>query len=270
MRRLITALAVVVAILNGNSARADTTASAYTDGDGIRQRAGVRTRPAGHRHGNGPPCVNVPLEDPQGGVAYMPLPLMNGVLAYTASPPAKGIEGTWYAKWCGAANFGGVFFVRRVNPRALAEEAQRYLRLPLPQPHMSPAGDQIVNLQTWLWLTGPWAPLTSTVSVPGVSVTVRAVPKAVVWTMGDGAQVVCDGPGTPYSETAIAPSCTYTYTHSSATQPDLRYQAAVTVRWQATWSAAGAAGGAALGVIDRTTTFPVRVGEVQAVNTKAP
>ena len=91
--------------------------------------------------------------------------------------------------------------------------------------------------------------------------------------MGDGGQVVCDGPGTPYDSTipaaAQSPSCTYTYTHSSATQPNLQFQAAVTVRWHATWTATGVAGGGDLGTIDRTITFPVRVGEIQALNTNA-
>ena len=203
----------------------------------------------------------------------MPLPIAGGVLAYTLRPSAAQRDGTWYAKWCGAADFRGVFFVSRVNPRTLADEARRYLALPLPAPQMSPTGDQIVNLPTWLWLAGDWQPLTSTVSVPGVSVTVRAIPDLVVWTMGDGSQVTCDGPGTPYrtgiADAAQSPTCSYTYRHSSATQPRLRYEAAVTVRWHAAWVASGVAGGGDLGTIDRTTTFPVRVGEVQAINTRA-
>ena len=47
----------------------------------------------------------------------------------------------------------------------------------------------------------------------------------------------------------------------------LKLHEAVTVRWQASWTVAGAAGGGDLGEIERTTDFSVRVGEVQAINT---
>jgi hypothetical protein len=138
---------------------------------------------------------------------------------------------------------------------------------------MSPAGDQIVNLASWLWLDSEWRPLTSTVTVPGVAVTVRAVPEQVIWAMGDGGAVVCDGPGVAYRrdipESRQSTTCAHTYRHSSAGEPDRQYRATVTVRWRATWSASGVAGGGDLGTIDRTTGFAVRVGEVQAINTGA-
>ncbi len=275
MQRVIAGIAIcVVAVVSwAYAARADTTASAYTDGRGINERASVRRRAVGHVQRGIQQCTYVPLANPNGGVAYMPLSIGGGVLAYTLTPSAAQRDGTWYAKWCGIANFAGVFFVRRVSPRALAEEAQRYLALPLPTPRMSPAGDQIVNLPTWLWLAGNWQSRSSTVSVPGVSVTVRAVPEAVVWTMGDGGRITCDGPGTPYrtglADTAQSPTCGYTYRHSSATQAGLRYQAAVTVRWHAAWAASGTVGGGTLGTIERTTTLGIRVGELQAINTSA-
>ena len=274
MHRVVACLSILVAALAvaTPSAGASTTTSVYTDGKGIGERAGVGTDSGGSRGGTSQHCVDVPLTVEPDGTVYLQLPLGAGIKGKIDPAPDQS-AGTWYAKWCDVADFAGVFFVPAVDPVALAEEARKYLPLPLPQPSLSPVGDQIVNLASWLWLDGPWAPLSKTVSVPGVSVTVRAVPEQTVWTMGDGAQVVCDGPGAPYRGTNSAdaqlPSCAYTYTQSSAAEPDLQYHAAVTVLWHATWTVSGAAGGGELGTIERTTNFVVRVGEVQALNTDA-
>jgi hypothetical protein len=274
MRRVVAYVSIVVAVLAvaTRSADASTTTSVYTNGSGIGEQAGTGNGSRGPRGGTSQKCIDVPLTVAPDGTVNLELPLGGGVEGTIHTPPGR-MEGTWYAKWCDIADFAGVFFVPAVDPVALAAEARKYLPLPLPRPSLSPAGDQIVNLPSWLWLDGPWAPLSKTVSVPGVSVTVRAVPEQTVWTMGDGAQVVCDGPGSPYRKTSSAdaqlPSCAYTYTQSSAAQPDLQYHAAVTVLWHATWTASGAVGGGDLGTIERTTNFAVRVGEVQALNTNA-
>lgn len=274
MHRLVAVATIALAVLAGwaQTARADTTGSASTDPTGIGEKVGVDGGSGGHSGGGTQKCIDVPLTV-HDGVAYIPLPL-GGAIEGTISQPPGQPPGTWYAKWCGAAEFAGVFFVSSVNLTALADEASKRLPLPLPRPKISPTGDQIVNLQSWLWLGGPWTPLSSTVSVPGVSVTVRAVPEQTVWTMGDFGSVVCDGPGTAYDSTipaaAQSPSCAYTYAESSASQPNLQFRASVTVRWHATWTATGTAGGGDLGTIERTTTFAIRVGEVQALNTNAP
>ncbi len=275
MRRIVGSSVIIVScvVLWVPAARADTTGSVYVDKTGIGEQAGSGGTSGGHRRGVTQKCIDVPVTDVHDGIGHVDLPI-GGSIEVKADPPPGRLPGTWYAKWCGVAEFEGFFFVTNVNPVALADEASKHLPLPLPRPELSPSGDQIVNLPTWLWLGGPWAPLSSTVSVPGVSVTALAVPEQVVWTMGDGGQVVCDGPGTPYNAeiaaAAQAPTCAYTYTNSSATQPELHYQAAVTVRWHATWSASGIAGGGDLGTIERTNTFTVRVGEVQALNTSTP
>jgi hypothetical protein len=274
MHRLVAIATIALAVLAGwaQTARADTTGSASTDPTGIGEKVGVDGGSGGHSGGHAQKCIDVPLVV-HDGIAYVPFASGQGISIAVHPLPGQP-AGTWYMKWCDAAEFSGFFFVPTVDPAALAVEASKRLALPLPQPQISPAGDQIVNLQSWLWLGGPWAPLSSTVSVPGVSVTVRAVPERAVWTMGDLGQVVCDGPGTAYDSTipaaAQSPSCGYTYAESSASQPNLQFRASVTVRWHATWTAAGVAGGGDLGTIERTTTFPIRVGEVQALNTNAP
>jgi hypothetical protein len=258
-------LVACAAVLGGcpRPAAADTGGAAHTDDAGIAHEANSDESTAGSGGSGRQKCT------------YTLLDISGDESLFDVDGSRIEVDGTgfWYEKWCEGNVFYGAIYVSRRDPADLIADARRYLALPPPDPVTSPAEDQIVNLPTWLWLNTPWEPLTSTASVPGVSVTVRAVPEVAVWTMGDGAQVLCDGPGTPYNlalpEAAQTATCAYTYGRSSALQPDARYRASVTVRWHASWSVAGFAGGGELGTIDRTTAFPVRVGEVQAINTGA-
>jgi hypothetical protein len=244
------------------AASADTTAGAITDGHGIGSGASADGGSNGHhRSGHAPVCTY--------RVAQLPTVLPPSIDMTDFKP---GVDGVWYEKWCDGIYYGLVW-ISRTDPRELADTALRYLPLPLPRAHLSPAGDQVVNVPTWLWLDGAWTTLASNAAVPGVAVNVRAVPERVVWHMGDGGEVVCNGPGVAYdarmAETDQASPCTYTYRRSSVSEPAESYRASVTVTWNATWSVVGAAGGGDLGPINRTASFTVRVGEVQALNTEA-
>lgn len=153
--------------------------------------------------------------------------------------------------------------------RSVLQEAP----LPLPAVRTSPPPeiDQLVNLPLWMWLDN-WAPVSVTAALPeaGASVTVTATPRSVTWDMGNGDRVVCAGPGTPYIPGAgnqASPDCGYTYRRSSAGQPNLQYQVSATMTWDASWTAAGVDGGGSLGQVSRTTTFGVRVAEIQTINT---
>ncbi|MDQ3573310.1 MAG: hypothetical protein M3404_00015 [Actinomycetota bacterium] len=160
-----------------------------------------------------------------------------------------------------------------MDPRVVAVQALNSLSLPAPEIRLNPIPpqDQLVNMATWMWLDeATWGPRSTTASVPGVTVTATARPERVVWDMGNGAQVVCQGPGVPYDvsqpEEAQRSDCTYTYRRSSAAQPGQRYVISATVEWSATWSVAGAAGGGALPGLSRSSSVAVRVAEIQAVN----
>ena len=161
---------------------------------------------------------------------------------------------------------------RRTDPRALAEEATDRADIPLPELRLSPPVDvpQVVNLPTWLAIDpAQWRPVTSSATAGGVTATATAVPQSVTWSMGNGDRVTCAGPGTLYDpaggETA-APGCTYTFRRSSARAPGGRFLLEATVTWRVSWAASGAPGGGSLGTVTRTTSVPIQVAEIQALN----
>jgi hypothetical protein len=157
-----------------------------------------------------------------------------------------------------------------VDPRVLAERAAAALNLPDPAMRTSPEHDHVVQLASWLWIPADqWHPHHVSATAGPVTSTVTATPTRITWDMGNGDQVACDGPGTPYRHTHAsdpdASDCAYTYRHSSAGQPGETYQITATIDWDLTWTATGAAGGGSLGTTSTSTTQPVRVTEIQAL-----
>jgi hypothetical protein len=188
--------------------------------------------------------------------------------------------GGWYMVLCSPDgkdpfSHGPVFVPDGADAAVSAQELSRIararLRLPAPGIAASPAGEQLVNLPTWLWLSGGWVPVSATASVPGVSVTAVATPTSVVWSMGDGGTVRCDGPGTAFrvgvDPAAPSPDCGYTYRSSSAGQPTQAFPVAATVHWTVTWSGAGQSG--TFPDLTTTSSTTVRVAEAQALNTRS-
>ncbi len=160
-----------------------------------------------------------------------------------------------------------------VTPDALAQQAYRFLPLPAPaiRTNPPPTQDQLAGLATWLWVDETtWGTRTATASIPGLAVTVTAVPVSVTWHTGDGGQVVCNGPGTPFTPAADRsgqqPSCSYIYRRSSAGQPGSRFMVAATTTWRIAWTATGATASGTLPPLSRTSQTALRVAEVQAIN----
>jgi hypothetical protein len=156
------------------------------------------------------------------------------------------------------------------GPAELGRIATSRLVLPEPEVRLAPPlpAAQLVGLPTWWWIDEQvWRPRSASASIPGV-ITVTAVgrPVASVWQTGDGGQVHCDGPGTPYPEgsaTAAGSACGHVYQRSSASQPSGAYPVSVTITWEVTWSGGGASGSA--GPLFSSTTVEVPVAEVQSV-----
>ena len=156
-----------------------------------------------------------------------------------------------------------------VDPARLAVMARSRLPLPLPSPRMSPEGEQTVNVASWLWVEN-WQPQTRSATAGGVTTVVVATPVEQRWTFGSPSErKVCSDAGTPYDLARPAAeqstTCSYTFRHSSAGQPNDTYKVTVTLVWHVTWTSnIGAAGD--LGFVSRTTTIPTRVAEHQALN----
>jgi hypothetical protein len=198
--------------------------------------------------------------------------------------PAPGQRGSWFVWKCTTAGVADGLYHPPIfvpngqagpaaapapSPAELAQLAYKQLRLPTPTIAANPAGEQLVNLPTWMWLAGGWAPVSATASVPGVSVTAVAKPTSVSWSMGDGSSVTCTGAGAPFvagtDPSASSPDCGHTYRTSSAGQPDQAFPVIATVHWTVTWAGAGQGGV----FPDMTTTgnAAFRVAESQALNT---
>jgi hypothetical protein len=158
------------------------------------------------------------------------------------------------------------------SPATVAQQAAKTLSLPSPVIDMAPPEntEQLVGVATWLWMnTAAWQPTTVTATVQGVSATATATPEEVVWNMGDGHTVTCDGPGTPYnaSDPDATTDCSYTWTTPSAAQPSGTYKVTATIEFAVNWTAAGVAGGGNLGVVPgATSAIDVTVGESEALN----
>jgi len=161
--------------------------------------------------------------------------------------------------------------VTPISAPALAAEAVDQLRPAFPVPQTNPdlSVDQIAGIETWLWVDpDDWQPVTATASVPpigpfpGLTVTATAQPVQVIWDMGDGTEVVCDGPGTPYD--VDRPAADQSTDCSHVYQRFGRYEASAIMVWQVSWSSSDGDGGT-LANIARTTTFDIGVAERQAV-----
>jgi hypothetical protein len=149
-----------------------------------------------------------------------------------------------------------------------AELALEQIPLPVPEIGLNPPGSQLVGVPTWLWVNNPWGQLSASASIGAVTSTVTAVPTRVSWDVGDGTRVVCDGPGTVYDPSRPAAGqvsgCTHTYTWPSTSEPFGVYAVTATITYATSWEATtGEAGD--LGVLERSSSVPVRVVEVQAV-----
>jgi hypothetical protein len=161
----------------------------------------------------------------------------------------------------------------QLTPQALARQAYAELAPPTPAAQTAPPRTRagLVGLAEWYWVpAGQWQPLTKRLAVGPVWAQVTATPARLTFSPGSGLPAVtCPGPGTVYNPALPAASqrtpCSYTYTRSSDGLPGNAYTASVTIEWKATWQGSGGTGGT-LPALTRTTTFPLRIGEAQALN----
>lgn len=138
---------------------------------------------------------------------------------------------------------------QRVPVETVVQRAVERLELPEPVIRTSPDEDlaQVVHVPTWLWVErSTWGPVSTSAAVEGVKVRATARPRRAVWSMGEGGEVVCRGPGTPYSDVysprVSSPDCGYTYRRASVSAPGRAYTVSVRVVWDVEWQGGGEAG----------------------------
>jgi len=169
-----------------------------------------------------------------------------------------------------------------IDPAQLAQQAVQQMSLQTPEIGMTggspPDGMQIVGIPAWMWAADPGqsttpgvagvAQMTRSASAGGVTVQATARLDRMVWSMGDGVTVTCAGEkaaGTRYEgryDKQPSPTCGYTYTRTSAGQPDEAFTVTATAFWVVDWSGGGQSGTI---TVQRSRNIPKQVGELQAL-----
>ena len=121
----------------------------------------------------------------------------------------------------------------------------------------------IVWMPSWMWVQDPgqstWGPVTRSASAGGFTVTATARVERVVWAMGDGATVTCNGPGTVYQDSfgrRSSPSCGHTYTRQGT------HRVSATSYWTVRWAGVGQSGTIPVDFTQETT---ITMGEAQVL-----
>lgn len=232
---------------------------------------------AGREHSSARPGRS-PRRPPAIVCTYTPINLNAPAEVYDVggTPTLVDGRGEWFDKACHdtVTGFGvgtTLVYIPRRTPEELRDEAFARLSASEPRIALSPGADRthLVNMPTWLAVDGGWDGLSSTASVPGVTVTVVARPSRVVWKLGDGAEVVCSGPGSVFDphrpDGRTTSDCSHTWRRSSGGG---RFRVTATIEWSVEWTATGAPGGGDLGVITNSSSVEVRVAEARTVNVR--
>ena len=166
------------------------------------------------------------------------------------------------------------------SPATAGAQAASRLGLPAPTIGVNPMGTGYVRVPEWLWIDpAQWHPYRTSASactpIGCVVAVAVAVPQYVTWATGDGASVVCNGPGAVY-DTALPAArqttyCSHTYVASSAGQRPLTggsnsaaFPVTATITWTVTWSTSGGASGT-LPDVHTSSTTALRVEQIEAV-----
>ena len=186
----------------------------------------------------------------------------DGAIYDCSLPRSGGFGGLQYRFWSATAPAGP-------DPVVLAQQAIASMNLrPISigiVPEDRPGSVGLVGMPVWLWASSPdaqsWGPITRSASASGVTVTATAKVQRVRWQMGDGAVVVCAGPGTAYEDRfgkTDSPTCGYTYSKQGT------YTVRAESQWSVAWSGMGQSGTIPVTLNQATT---ITVGELQVLTT---
>jgi hypothetical protein len=279
MTSMATALLVATAVL-GSLARTappahadDGTVKADTGDGALLATAGVESFRSGSGGGSGPRCT---WEKHEGGFGVDAQ--RNGSFFYPGTRKGpNGEDEVLYLKVCPNPNGSSQFiYVPPVNVAAVRAAALDSVKrlLPLPVLNVSPSQGGLIRMQNWLAVQ-PVADVTATASVGPVWITMTATQNSLLWDMGNGDTVTCDGTGSPLPDGVDnmldddvngAAECGYTYQHVSAPKfganDDSAYENSVTTAWAITWvDYTGATG--TLADLERSTAWNFQVRQIQ-------
>ena len=186
----------------------------------------------------------------------------DGAIYDCAQPRSGTFGGVMYTFWSATAPAGP-------DPQVLAQTAIATMDLrPVTigiVPEDRPGSVGLVGMPVWLWAADTdsqsWGPVTRTASAGGETVTATAKVSRVRWLMGDGAVVVCTGPGTEYEDRfgkAKSPTCGHTYTRQGT------YTVRAESQWTVSWAGMGRSGTIP---VTLTQTARVTIGELQVLTT---
>ncbi|GAA2349565.1 ATP/GTP-binding protein [Streptomyces kunmingensis] len=160
--------------------------------------------------------------------------------------------------------------VPAVDPTLVAAQAVNKMKLTGPKVASPRANAKyVVGVPMWMWVTpsaSTFGPNSARASAGGVTVTARAKVSRIVWHMGDGETVTCNGPGTPFKNTRKgieSPDCGHVYQQPSTQEPGRKYHLTATAYWAVTWQAS--TGEAGQIPTTRVTDVSFTVGELQSV-----
>lgn len=131
-----------------------------------------------------------------------------------------------------------------------------------------------VNLPVWLWVPEAnqkelnWGPYKRSKSLGGVNITAVAKVVSVVYTMGDGGRVTCNGPGAAWekgSGKTSSPSCGYRYQKMSPGDGSKPYEIGARATWEVSWTGGGQSGAV---TTYTESTDPGYVGELHVLNSR--
>ncbi|MCY9784000.1 hypothetical protein KIK06_08855 [Nocardiopsis sp. EMB25] len=178
----------------------------------------------------------------------------------------------WDAIDWDAIDYDGEDGATPTDPVTLIQESLASFELPPPQIATSPGDGSLVLVNTplWLWIDDQtWAPVTATAEIPGWSLTITATPRESRWEMGDGDEVVCEGPGTAFdperhAPESASPDCGHAYTRASGARDGGTYTVTTGVVWDIAWEFSDGTAGE-LDPVTTTSEVEVTVDEAQGL-----
>ncbi|GAB3208476.1 hypothetical protein GCM10027294_19110 [Marinactinospora endophytica] len=163
-----------------------------------------------------------------------------------------------------------------VDPELLIQESMDSFEVPAPEIVTSPSPDSPILVRTpvWFWLDQEsWEPATASAVIPGWSLNITATPTQVKWILGDGTEMVCEGPGTPFDPQqhepdAESPDCGHVYERSSIGEPDETFTVRAEISWGVDWDSSDGGSGE-MAPITTSSEIDLRVQESQSLVTDA-